>query len=113
MSLKKCFCSYRRVICATDLATMSIRTRFNQKGFKTSNLEQLLCKACQEQCFKEELDSVCTFFHDDFDKKALETQLLTLKQLYFSVHGKEKPNTENVKTALLIIIVYPHLKEVL
>ena len=47
---------------AIDLSMMSIRNNFDQKGFQTfSNVEQLLFKACTRQCFKEELDSVCSF----------------------------------------------------
>ena len=59
----------------------------------------------------KELDSVCTFFHNDFDKKALETQLLTFKQLYFSVQRARKSLTR--KMLRLPFLVYPHLKEVL
>ena len=38
---------------AFDLAGTSIRSRFDQKGFKTfSNVEQLLFKACRGRCLK-------------------------------------------------------------
>ncbi len=61
---------YRRVYFeALDLAVTSIRSRFDQKGFKTfSNVEQLLFKACGGQCFDEELDQVCSFFYGDFKR---------------------------------------------
>ena len=51
---------YRRVFFECfDLAVMSIRSRFDQKGFKTfSNVEQLLFKACKGQNYEEELDFV-------------------------------------------------------
>ena len=62
---------YRQVYFeALDLAVTSIRSRFDQKGFKTySNVEQLLFKASEGQCLKDELDQVCTFFYGDFNKK--------------------------------------------
>ena len=45
---------YRQVYFeAFDLAGTSIRSRFDQKSFKTfSNVEQLLFKACRQQCLK-------------------------------------------------------------
>ena len=87
---------------AIDLSAMSLRNRFDQKGFQTfSNVEQLLFKACTGQCFKEELDSVRSFFFDDFDKVELESQLCTLHQLYSSVVVEEMPSIDSIKTALL------------
>ena len=60
-----------------DLAVMSIRSRFDQKGFKTfSNVEQLLFKACKGQNYEEELDFVCNFFTNDFNKIELAAELL-------------------------------------
>lgn len=52
---------YYRRICfeAIDLAVTSIKTQFDQKGFKTfSNLEQLFYKACRGEDFNEHLDFV-------------------------------------------------------
>ena len=62
-----------------DLATTSICSRFDQKGFKIfSNVQQLLFKACSiEQSLNEELNMVCDFFYDDFSKEDLLAQLLT------------------------------------
>ena len=58
----------------------SIRNRFDQKGFKTySSVEQLLYKAYGGQCFKEELDLVCNYFYDDFDKEDLPQPSKTAK----------------------------------
>ena len=61
---------YRRVFFECfDLAVMSIHSRFDQKGFKTfSNVEQLLFKACKGQNYEEELDFVCNFFTNYFNK---------------------------------------------
>ncbi len=74
---------YRRVYFkALDLAVTSIRSRFDQKGFKTfSSVEQLLFKACGGQCFKEELDLVCSFFYDDFDRGVCRDWPSTILQL--------------------------------
>ena len=96
---------YRRVYFeALDLAVTSIRSRFDQKGFKTfSNVEQLLFKACGGQCFSKELDLVCTFFYGDFDREDLVAQLSTLRQLHHSVVGDEVPSVDSIKTALLTL----------
>ena len=71
---------------ALDLATTSICSRFDQKGFKIfSNVQQLLFKACSAgQSFNEELDVVCDFFYDDFSKEDLSAQLLSLQELHKS-----------------------------
>ena len=80
LSLKE---EYRRVYFeALDLAVASICSRFNQKGFKIySSAEQLLIKACRKQCFIEELDLVCNFFYEDFNREDLEAELSTIVQL--------------------------------
>ena len=50
----------------------SIRSRFNQKGFITfSKVEQLIFKACGGKCFDEELNEVCNFFYNDFNRDNL------------------------------------------
>ena len=63
---------------AIDLAVSSIRSMFDQKGFKTSSVEQLLLKACSGKSFDEDLKIVCDFFHDDFNKEELTSELRTL-----------------------------------
>ena len=78
---------YRRVYFEAflDLAAISIKSRFDQEGFKTfSNLEQLLIKACRGLSIDEELEVVCTFFYDDFKKEYLQAELATFHQLYRS-----------------------------
>ena len=78
----------------------SIRSRFDQKGFKTfSNVEQLLFKACRGQCLKDELDQVCTGFYDDFNKD-LVAELSTFHELYQSTVGDVVPSVDTIKTAL-------------
>ena len=97
---------YRRVYFeALDLAVTSIRERFNQKGFKTfSGLEQLLFKACRGECFDEELELVCNFFYDDFEREDLVAELSTLHKLYHStVDDDDPPSVNNIKSALLTL----------
>ena len=86
---------------AIDLAVTSIKSRFDQKGYKTfSHLEQLFCKACVGECFNEELDFVCDYFYDDFNKDDLVAELTTLRQLYHSTVGDKLPSVKTIKTAL-------------
>ena len=95
---------YRRVYFeALNLATTSICSRFDQKGFKIfSNVQQLLFKACStEQSFNEELDVVCDFFYDDFSKEDLLAQLLTLQALHNSIVKDEIPLVDSIQRALL------------
>eukprot|EP00731_Ephydatia_muelleri_P007396 Em0003g1644a len=95
---------YRRVFFECfDLAVMSIRSRFDQNGFKTfSNVEQLLFKARKGQNYEEELDFVCNFLTNDFNKIELAAELLTLRTLYGTeVAADEKPSVNSIKTALL------------
>eukprot|EP00731_Ephydatia_muelleri_P036880 Em0344g3a len=98
---------YRRVFfeCFDLAVMMSIRSRFDQKGFKTfSNVEQLLFKACKGQNYEEELDFVCNFFTNDFNKIELVAELLTLRTLYGTeVAADEKPSVNSIKTALLAL----------
>ena len=84
---------------------MSIRSRFDQKGFKTfSNVEQLLFKACKGQNYEEELDFVCNVFTNDFNKIELAAELLTLRTLYGTeVAADEKPSVNSIITALLAL----------
>ena len=88
---------------ALDLATTSIWSRFDQKGFKIfSNVQQLLFKACgTEKSFNEELDLVCDYFYDDFSKEELSAQLLTLRELHKSVVEDEIPSVNSIQKALL------------
>ena len=102
MSLKD---EYRPVYFeALDLAVTSILGRFDQKGFKTySNVEQLLFKACEGQCLKDELDQVCTFFYGDFNKGELIAELFTLHDLHQSAVGDVTPSVDSIKTTLLTL----------
>ena len=89
---------------ALNLAVTSICNRFDQKGFKTfSNVEQLLFKACKGQCFHKELDLVCNFFYNDFNKEDLVAELSTFYKLYLSAVEDQIPTVSNIKTALLTL----------
>ena len=95
---------YRQVYFeALDLATTSICSRFDQKGFKIlSNVQQLLFKACsREQSFNEEINVVCDFFYDDFSKEDLLAQLLTLRELHNSIVKDEISSIDSIQRALL------------
>ena len=89
---------------ALDLAVTRILGRFDQKGFKTySKVEQLLFKAGEGQCPKDELDQVCTFFYGDFNKGELIAELFTLHDLHRSAVGDVTPSVDSIKTALLTL----------
>ena len=88
-----------------DLATTSICSRFDQKGYKIfNNVQQLLFKVCStEQSFNEELDVVCDFFYDDFSREDLLAQLLTLRELHNSMVKDEIPSVDSIQRALLLL----------
>lgn len=70
---------------AIDLIVNCIQDRFDQPGYKVySTLESLLVKACKQEEFEDDLETVCTFYKDDFDKPILRVQLLT-----FAIHFKQ------------------------
>ena len=87
---------------AVDLAVTSIRSRFNQKGFITfPKVEQLVFKACGGKCSDEELNEVCNFFYNNFNRDNLAAQLLVLKELYISSFEEEVvPSIANIQTVL-------------
>ena len=67
---------------AIDLITNCIQERFDQPGYQIyRSLETLLVKASKREEFQENLDDVCAFYHDDFDKELLHSQLQT-----FGIH---------------------------
>ena len=86
---------------AIDLAVTSIKNRFDHKGYKTfSQLEQLLFKACAGENFENELDFICDFFFENFEKDDLAAELSTLHQLYQSKARDEAPTVASIKTTL-------------
>ena len=96
---------YRRVYFeALDLAMASIRSRFNQRGFRIfSKLGTAFVKASGKQCFNEELDLVCNFFYEDFNREELVAELATLGELFSSAEEEEGPSVESIKNVLLTL----------
>ena len=87
-----------------DLAVESIRSRFEQKGFKTlSNVEQLLFKACKGEQLDKELYAVCLFFGDDFVRGDLLSELNVFRELYKCKEGKATPTVSAIRCCLLAI----------
>ena len=63
-----------------DLAINFILDRFNQPGYKVySHLESLLLNAVNGNDFSEDLDYVCNFYGEDFERNSLLIQLQTLR----------------------------------
>ena len=63
---------------ATDLIANCVQERFNQPGYQIyQSLETLLIKASKREDFQENLDDVCAFYHYDFAKELLQSQLET------------------------------------
>ena len=66
---------------AIDLIINCIQDRFDQPGYRIySCLVTILLKACKEP-LEDDLESICTFYKDDFDRELLSVQLQT-----FGVH---------------------------
>ena len=58
-----------------------MKERFDQPGYRVyCYLERLLCKACKAE---EELDFICEFYKDDFNKENLVAQL-QIQTIYFA-----------------------------
>ena len=63
----------------------SIQDRLDQAGYKMySSLEALLIKSCKQEKFEDDLETVCTFYGDDFVQDILLVQLQT-----FAVHFRQ------------------------
>ena len=89
---------------AFNLAIISIKTRFEQLGYKTfSNIEQLLIKSCVGENADVELKAVCDFFGDDFEEAALACELQILRELFTQKGGSAASTTavlRDVRTSL-------------
>ena len=67
-----------------------IQDRFHQPVYRIyQSLETLLTKACKQEELEEDVDFVCAFYRDEFDKELLRTQFQTLK-----THFMEQPSTQ-------------------
>lgn len=61
---------------AIDLIINCIKDRFDQPGYRIySSLVTLLLKACKKEPLEDDLETVCTFYKDDFDRELLSMQL--------------------------------------
>ena len=71
---------YRQVYYeAIDCTINCVKKRFDQPGYWVyCYLKRLLCKACKAQPYEEELDFICEFYKDDFNKENLVAQLQIL-----------------------------------
>ena len=87
---------------AIDLATTSIRDRFEQPGFTVySNIKQLLFKACSGEDRNRELCFVCDFYGEDLNRRDLEAQLQTFRKLYQEQTAKgDRPSVQMLKRFL-------------
>lgn len=70
---------------ALDLAICSIENRFDQPGYRVyQNLEQLLILAANKGEYSAVIEEVLSFYHDDFDRGELATQLEILSSSFTS-----------------------------
>jgi len=78
-----------------DLIISSIRKRFGQPGFETySDLQNLLIKAENKECFEDELKAT-TSYGTDLESSTLQVQLQTLSH-QFSLHESCKANLQDI-----------------
>ena len=69
---------------------MCITQHFNQPGYRVySEVEQLLLKACKQEDFDSELESICSLYKNDFDPPLLCLQVHTFGVDFYK-EGKQK-----------------------
>ena len=86
---------------AIDLIVACIEDRFNQPGFAMYHLlNSLLIKACLQNEIETDVNVICEFFHDEFDKDLLIVQLHTLGVLQDHFVHTNHVNVFNVKEYL-------------
>ena len=68
---------YRRIFYeALDLIISCIKNRFEQPGYQVyRKLEDLVVKAAKKEVYDEELEFVCNFYGQDFNREQLKMQL--------------------------------------
>ena len=72
-----------------DAAMSAIKDRFHQPDYSMySNLEQVLIKACSKENYSHELKEITGFFHADFNRSELETQLQLLSVMNVETAGQ-------------------------
>ena len=112
---------------AIDLITNCVQERFDQPGYRIyQSLETLLIKASKREQLQENLDDVCAFYHNDFDKELLHSQLQTfgihyqtvekssvqisifdLKRYFLSLSPGQASLLSQVRRLLQLILVMP------
>ena len=113
---------------AIDLIINCIKDRFDQPGYRIySSLVTLLLKACKKEPLEDDLETVCTFYKDDFDRELLSMQLQTfgvhiqqtqelqssslaitdVKKMFLSLSEGQKSLLSQVKRLLQLILVMP------
>ena len=112
---------------AIDLITNCVQEQFDQPGYRIyQSLETLLIKASKWGEFQDNLDDVCAFYHDDFDKELLHSQLQTfgihfqtveepavqisifdLKRYFLSLSPGQVSLLSQVRCLLQLILVMP------
>ena len=81
-----------------------IKARFEQPGYAVyCNLEQLLVKACLGENVFSELQEVCSFYKNDFQKELLHAQLETFG-IDFQRAQRESPGSHLIKTPMILDI---------
>ena len=74
---------------ALDVIVSCIDDRFDQPGYRIyTSLQSLLSKACKQENFASDLDTICEFYRDNFDKDLLCAILQTRSTL----SGSRRPN---------------------
>ena len=74
---------------AIDLITNCVQERFDQPGYWIyRSLETLLIKASKQEELQDNVDAVCVFYHNDFDKELLHSQLQTF-EIHFQTVAQE------------------------
>ena len=97
---------------ALDLATNSIKQRFNQKDYtKYANSQEPLLKAAKKVNFDGEFNSVIEFYKNDFDSMVLKTQLVTLGSMipndirtFDEIARYLKASNSGVKSLISVVI---------
>ena len=112
---------------AIDLITNCVQERFDQPRYWIyQSLQTLLIKASKREEFQENLDDICAFYHDDFEKELLQSQLQTfgihfqtveepavqisifdLKRYFLSLSPGQASLLSRVRRLLQLILVIP------
>ncbi len=82
---------------AIDLIVNCVDDRFKQDGYRVyQSLESLLSKACKQEDLTSDLDVVCDFYGNDFNKDLLTSHLQILGVHYQEVMADSGSSTANL-----------------